>query len=741
MITHRTLAAIAMAALIFVTLGGRAQAGEKYSQARVSIETRADLVKLKSLKLDEVYSGDKFIDVIVSPAELQELAGSGLHYQLSIEDMTAFFRSRFDPSKSMGGYRTLSEIELVMDSIATAKPAIVKPKWSIGNTLEGRPIYVMKISDNPAVDESEPELYYYAAHHAREVITPEVLIYFMRYLTNNYGTNAQVTFLVDNRELFFSPCMNPDGYYFNEAETPAGGGLWRKNRRNNGNGTYGVDLNRNYGYEWGFDDVGSSPDGSQETYRGSGPFSEPETQVEKAFIESRNFVFTLSYHSYSDYFLYPWGYDELYTPDDDIFSAMADTIVAMAGYTAGPPWQILYTVNGSSDDWGYGEQSTKNKNFAMTIEVGSNSDNFWPPTNRITPLVQKNLNPNLFLARIADHPQKLRGPAQPVIYNQPDIAVSDFDLYWHHQDLDNPAQAFEIWQLTGYSQSADNLESVSGNWLLNGFTSSTVRAVSGTKSYFSGNASNSNTRFTATNEHHVNPGDSLKCQIWYDTESGYDYAYAEVSTNGGTSWTSLAGNVTTIANPHGLNAGNGITGTSSAWVAAKFNLAPFLNQDILIRFRYTSDGFVNGAGVWIDDIYPTDSYSGQTQLSALETDTTIHVSGLTNNDYYYRVRARDAENQYSAYSKLEKVTVNIPPACTWLVGDANGSGAYSISDAVYLVQYVFGGGLAPTPDPIGSGDANCSGSITISDVVYMIQYVFSGGAAPGATCDCTTYLK
>ena len=738
MSTHRTFAALLLAALFLFSFASQTKAGEKFSQARVTIETRADFQQLKSLRLDEVYVGDKYITVLVTAEELQLLESSGLKFELTVDDMTAFYRSRFDPSKTMGGYRTLSEIELAMDSIATANPTIVRAKWSIGNSLEGRPIYVMKISDSPLLDESEPEVYYYAAHHAREVITPEVLIYYMRYLTNNYGTNAQVTFLVNNRELFFSPCMNPDGYAYNEETDPGGGGLWRKNRRNNG-GSFGVDLNRNYGYQWGFDNEGSSPNGNEETYRGTSAFSEPETQAEKAFIESRNFVITLSYHSFSDLFLYPWGYAEIFTPDNEIFEAMGDTIGALAGYSVGPPWQLLYPVNGSSDDWGYGEQTTKNKNFAVTIEVGNQSDDFWPPTNRITPLVTNAMGPALFLARIADAPQKLKAPAKPNIYPQADISVSDFDLFWHHFDLDNPALTFEVWQLSGYSQGTDNLESVTNNWNPGGFSLSTVRANSPVNSYFSGNVANLDSRLTAATAMHVDAGDSIKFAAWYNIESGWDYGYVEVSTNGGGTWTSIPGNITTNTNPNGNNLGNGITGNSAGWVQAKFTLASYVNQNILVRFRYMSDGFVNSGGLFIDDIYPTDSYASQLLLTMSETDSTYHVSGLTNGTYYYRVRAKDAQNQLSAYSDLEQVIVGLPPSCTWLVGDADGNGIYTISDAVYVIAYTFTGGPAPTPNTVGSGDADCNGLITISDAVFMIQFIFSGGTSPGASCDCTDY--
>jgi murein tripeptide amidase MpaA len=97
-------------------------------------------------------------------------------------------------------------------------------------------------------------------------------MYYMWYLLENYGTDPEATYLVDNREMYFVPCFNPDGYEYNRQTDPNGGGMWRKNRRNNG-GSYGVDLNRNFGYMWGYDDLGSSPIPSSETYRGPSAFS------------------------------------------------------------------------------------------------------------------------------------------------------------------------------------------------------------------------------------------------------------------------------------------------------------------------------------------------------------------------------------------------------------------------------------------------------------------------------------
>ncbi|MCX6833437.1 MAG: M14 family metallopeptidase, partial [candidate division Zixibacteria bacterium] len=451
---HRrsVLALMAVAVFWFGTAGATA----KYSTVRITLDKKTDYQIVRSFGFDVVTLGEGYAEAILAPGDLERLQSTGLKYTITIGDMTAFYRSRLDQSRSMGGYRTLNEIGLVLDSIYNAHPDIVTPKWSLGNSIEGRPIWVVKISDDPGVDEDEPEVYYYACHHAREVITPEVLIYFMRYLTNNYGTDPQVTYLLDNRELFFSPCLNPDGYYYNEETSPGGAGMWRKNRRDNGDRSFGVDINRNYGYQWGYDDDGSSPNPLNETYRGAAPFSEPETQAQRDFINARHFKVIANYHSYAGLFLYPWGYERIYSPDNDIFVQMGDTVRAMTGYRPGPPWLTLYPVNGGSFDWEYGEQTTKEKVYAVSIEVGNNSDGFWPPIDRITPLVQSQLQPNLFYARVAGNPEGLRAPVPPTIYAIGDVDTTYFQLCWHHFDQYNPAQSFEVWQMQNVARITDS---------------------------------------------------------------------------------------------------------------------------------------------------------------------------------------------------------------------------------------------------------------------------------------------
>jgi carboxypeptidase T len=208
---------------------------------------------------------------------------------------------------SMGGFFTMTEVYARLDSMFALYPNIITQKFSIGTTVQGRPIYVAKISDNPNVNESEPQVFYNSLIHAREPQAMMTVMYYMYYLLENYGTDPEVTYLVNNREIYFQPIVNPDGYEYNRTTDPNGGGMFRKNRKLNSDGSYGIDLNRNFGYMWGYNNSGSSNIPSDETYRGTSAFSEPETQAYRDFVNSKNFKTTLNYHTYSNLLLYPWG--------------------------------------------------------------------------------------------------------------------------------------------------------------------------------------------------------------------------------------------------------------------------------------------------------------------------------------------------------------------------------------------------------------------------------------------------
>jgi len=367
---------------------------------------------------------DGSIKIFLNSKEFSELQNSGLRYEVLIPDWQVHYNNLptlmpeeklefLQESKakygiegfgfgSMGGFYTFQEAINQLDSLHARYPNIITQKFQIGVTENGRPIWAAKISDNPNVSEPEPRALFDGLIHAREPISMMTVIYAMYYLCENYGDDPEVTYLVDNREIFFIPVVNPDGYEYNRVSNPNGGGLWRKNRKNSGGGAYGVDLNRNYGYMWGYDNTGSSPTPSSETYRGPSAFSEPEVAAIRDLTVANGFKTYVNFHSYANAMLFPWGFINQVTPDNVIYSDFCSYMSKYNGFVYGNGGTILgYNSNGSSRDWFYGEQTTKPKTFGYTFEIGGDADDFWPPQSRIFPLVQLNLRPILFKSWVA----------------------------------------------------------------------------------------------------------------------------------------------------------------------------------------------------------------------------------------------------------------------------------------------------------------------------------------------------
>ena len=628
-------------------------------QIRIMYDSKEMGFELLRLQFDIIDQGPGYIDIYGGTDQQDQAEKLGYRTEIIHEDLNAFYRSRLDPTKDMGGYRTLSEIYAYIDTIIADHPTLTH-KVNIGLSIQFQQMWAIKISDRPEYDEDEPEIFYYAATHAREVITPEVLIHYMDYLTDNYGTDSLVTWLVDEREIWFVLVVNPDGYLYNEQTNPGGGGLWRKNRRLNPDMSRGVDLNRNYGYLWGYDDNGSSPSPPDPTYRGTGPFSEPETQNMRDFITTHEFSITVSYHSKGNLLIWPWGYDYVYCPDEDIYAAIADSVTAYNNYSPGPIW-TLYLVNGSSDDWGYGEQTTKNKNFAMTFEVGTAADGWWPELDRIPELVAENLGPNLYLSRIAGNIYALKPPSAPTLILADSVSSDSFNVIWTHNDSANPAELFELVEMQDFQRTTDSAAGFD-SWSNNGFLLSTNRSSSPPSSFYSRSGDNLNSVMTTATPLAIGVGDTLRLRAWYDIETNWDYAFVEASTDG-LSFVTLQGNITTEYDPYGNNRGHGITGSSLGWVDGLFDLSDYVGENIYIRFSYVTDGSVINEGFYVDDVYPVDGFSVETVISSVLTDTSYNFIDHDTGLFYYKVRAMDAEQQWGQFSEAHQTWVEYSGVC------------------------------------------------------------------------------
>jgi len=291
-------------------------------------------------------------------------------------------------------YRNFSTIRSILLDVEADYPAIAKvydigDSWETTQGLADRDILAVKISDNVLVDEDEPEVLIVALHHAREWVTSELVTEAITNITSSYGTDPRISWLVDNRELWIIPVVNPDGLdYALDVDSS-----WRKNRRLNYDGSYGVDLNRNYnGSEdgdpagaWG--GAGTSDIPSYATYCGEYPFSEPETVAIRDLAYARDFQIELDFHSSGEWVMWPWGYTTNTTPDDASLVSIGNQFAAINGYTAAQSVD-LYPTTGDSLDWLYGGIHI----YSFLFEIGTvfqpdREDEVWGIINENMPAI------------------------------------------------------------------------------------------------------------------------------------------------------------------------------------------------------------------------------------------------------------------------------------------------------------------------------------------------------------------
>ena len=460
---------------VVLSSGSFAQKQENHSRVKVLLDMREhNMMKLAATGVavdhGDYRKGEYFISDF-SDSEIKAIQDAGFKTEILIKDVAKYYEEQvtkkneshekmtsvpcdtigipdvkvpqnFNLGSYAGGHFTYTEMLQVLDQMRQLYPNLISVKQPIGSftTIENRPIYWLRISNNPDVAQPlKPQMLYTAMHHAREPGSLTATIFYMWYLLENYGTDPVVTSIVNNTELYFVPCVNPDGFIYNLTIAPNGGGMWRKNRRNNGNGTFGVDLNRNYGYLWGYDNTGSSPFGGNETYRGPSAFSEVETQAIKWFTEQHQFKIAMNYHTYNNELLSPFGHVPVAYPDDSLeFSAMSVELTKYNFYRYGTCYQCLgYVANGGSDDWMYAEQSTKPKIYAFTPEIGEVSNGFYPPSSQILPDCKRNLLANVNVAALLVPYAKINSADPNIItqtsgyihYNIQRLGLSDTGKY------------------------------------------------------------------------------------------------------------------------------------------------------------------------------------------------------------------------------------------------------------------------------------------------------------------------
>jgi hypothetical protein len=672
-----------------------------YHRARIYYDGPKGILLLANQGLAVDHGKHKFgvyIESDFSENEIQKAKMLGMKVEIQIEDVKKFYVEQnkgIDKSTpaeknsscsgsssvsypvpanynhgSMGGFLTLTELYQELDDMAALYPNLISIKAPVSTFLthENRPLYWMRMSDNPNSDEAEPEVLYTAIHHAREPEAMQQLVYYMWYMLENYATNAEVQGILDNTELYFIPMINPDGYQHNVNNDPNGGGMHRKNKRNVGSSNPGVDNNRNYDYIdgsgsiWGTSGVSSDP--NNDTYPGTGPFTEPENQAIKWFVENHSIKLALNNHTYGDLLLYPYGYaNNILTPDNSTYLAISSMMVAANGFSnilsSG-----LYPAAGDSDDFMYGETSTHDKIFAFTPEIGGTG--FWPAVNEIDPIAERMVYLNLTAAHLVTNYAQTNDLTAAII---PDLSGS---FYYDIQrlGLEDPANftvsiipvtsniltvgganshnAMALLQqdndsisytldptiaagdLLTYVISVDNGQFLSNDTVTktygqsqvvfsdaaNSLTNWTVSQTWGTttSTYYSASSSitdspngnyshNINKSITLTSGVDLNNAVAATLSFYgkWEIEAGYDYVQLEISTNGGGSWIPQCGNYTKAGSSNQAQGEPLYDGFQTTWVKEEISLSDYLGENILARFTIVSDGGVREDGFYFDD--------------------------------------------------------------------------------------------------------------------------------------------
>jgi len=630
-----------------------------------------------------------------SESDLEILAASTFQYEIVVPDVKAYYAQintvaakkntvcdpatsnngsvietpvNFEVNASYAGFYRYQDMLDALDSMASHYPNLITTRTAIptGLTHEGREVYYVKITGNASMtdDLSKPNVLYSSIHHAREPMSMSETLFYMWYLLENYATDPEIQFIVDNTEMYFVPCINPDGYIHNEANDPTGFGMHRKNKASVGTSNPGVDLNRNYSYGWNTTGVSNNP--NNDTYPGSGPFSEPETQAMKWMVETYHFKTGMNAHSHGRLMLFPVGTTSAEFADHhDYFQDLGNHMVKFNGYEAVKS-SGLYPASGDSDDYMYKDSigvNGKDTMFVMTPETGTA---FWPPQSEVVPTCAEMVWPNLRMAHvthrylitedidevlISDNAGYFRHEVQRLGFESGPVTVAinpilniqsvgssvSHDISWHTTLVDSISYVldpmiqfgdevkYELVTDYGSWQHRDTITKIYDQWVLtvNDDASSTSNwtgswqltsdeAYSPTTSFTESDGSdysnNDNKTYTYNNTIDLTNAEDAMITFYakWEIEADYDYCQFQVSINNGATWLGQCGLYTVEGSSSPWNGsvqpdGDPVWEATSDWVQEQISLSDYLGQTIRVRFQFESDGGVTQDGFYFDD--------------------------------------------------------------------------------------------------------------------------------------------
>jgi hypothetical protein len=379
--------------LLVLGLAAVATAGMK-SEARLYVDDPATVRQRLGPLLGELdvcsfgaEAGRNYLVIDCDEAQLSALRKAGAEVEVTWPDIRDKFRAVTGRDPEDGSFRDFGyffnywELRDTLTRLAALHPSICRLDSSM-RSFQNRALYCLKISDVPESTEGEPQVFFNGATHAREPLSTHTCVAFASLLCRDYGSEELVTWLVNNREIYFVPVMNPDGYAYN-SDSGGVSSNWRKNRRGPVPPSVGIDLNRNYGYKWGYDNSGSSPNPASETYRGPARWSEPEVEAIHQLEREHRFRCQLDLHTYGRLNMYPWAYAGDAPPEQALLQEIVDTFALHNGYTSGQWYYTLYPSNGTSIDWEFADTLDQGQpkfiSYAFSLECGIND--FWYGAN------------------------------------------------------------------------------------------------------------------------------------------------------------------------------------------------------------------------------------------------------------------------------------------------------------------------------------------------------------------------
>lgn len=612
-----------------------------------------------------------------------------------------------NPVGSMGGYYTLAEVYNLINTMRTNYPNLVKIDtigWTFGGNRVGaatpRPIWCVKISDNVSTDEvTESESMITGLNHAREGMSMMNIIFYMQYLLENYSTNQSIKELVDNRQMYFIPVNNPDGYKYNEDSNPSGGGLHRKNRTTtNVTTNIGTDINRNYELGWNEIGIGgtamnpgSSTTTTSDVYRGPSAMSELESQAMRDFLRTRRIKMNFNHHAYAEAHIHPACVSSvtISAADASFFQNSSALMTKFNLYNPGNPFTSIGAVaRGSNDDYFFaGDLANRGKIYSYSPEIGPNGggiggSSFWPLQANIIPYAKAMFYSNYQLCLMAGAYTRIedRSPANITLTNSSfnfrvyrmgvvdsattvsiipleniqtvgapvNIAAGTMANHMDASDgsisytlsgsITNGQRIRFIWRTvtggitqtdtvtrffngntTGTTGFIDDMETgtVGTNWVVSsGWNYSTATmggtgAFSGSRSLAESPAAGANYTSSATLTARINRTFNFSTAtmaymtFWlkHRAENGNDRLRVQVSTDGGTNWTSLSGRKTIVENAKQIGGIPSYTGIQDQWVREYIDLQPYVGQtSVQLRFQFLSNTSVVNDGFFIDDV-------------------------------------------------------------------------------------------------------------------------------------------